>query len=60
MSSLVLDFFHNDGNIPPQYALRLRATNNGIVDLAGGTLVNENVDYTSIPSLYGGGGGITF
>ena len=42
------------------YLLRLRGTPNGIVDLAGNTITNYNVDYTSTPSTLGGGTALKF
>lgn len=53
----VIDFSHNKGKVPFNgYMLRLRATSSGIVDLAGNTITNHGVDYTSTPSSLGGGG----
>ena len=52
----VIDFFHNKPKPFKGYLLRLRATSSGIVDLAGNTITNHGVDYTSTPSSRGGGG----
>ena len=42
------------------YLLRLRGSSSGIVDLAGNTITNYNVDYTSTPSSLGGGPALKF
>ena len=54
--SYVIDF---GGRYEPlNYLLRLRGTPSGIIDLAGNTITNNNVDYTSTPSTLGGGDSI--
>lgn len=63
MSSTVIDFFHSSsggGGVKPEYILRLRGTPEGIVDLAGNTITNYNVDYTSTPSTLGDGTALKF
>ena len=42
------------------YLLRLRGSSSGIVDLAGNSITNHNVDYTSTPSSLGGGTALKF
>jgi len=50
--SYVIDFGNTDEPIhtDSRYLLRLRGTKSGIVDLAGNTITNHNVDYNSTPS----------
>jgi len=56
--SYIIDF--SSRLVELNYLLRLRATPSGIVDLAGNSITNHNVDYTSTSTTLGDGTALKF